>query len=94
MHKGVIMVIIHLSRILGDRRMSQAELSRRTGIRPMTINDWYHDITDKISLDHLDKICEVLQCSVTDLIEYIPNKKCKTDEHLITEQHGNRKKHL
>lgn len=88
------MVIIHLSRILGEKRISQAELSRRTGIRPMTINDWYHDITDKISLDHLDKICEVLECSVTDIIEYIPNKKRITDECLITEQHGNRKKHL
>lgn len=88
------MVILHLSRILGDRRMTQAELSRRTGIRPMTINDWYHDITDRISLEHLDKICEVLQCTVSDLIEYIPNKRSITGENLITEQHGNRKKHL
>ncbi|MEE1076503.1 MAG: helix-turn-helix transcriptional regulator [Acutalibacteraceae bacterium] len=88
------MVILHLSRILGEKRMTQAELSRRTGIRPMTINDWYHDITDKISLEHLDRICEVLECSVTDLIEYIPNRERITDKNLIIEQHGNRKKHL
>lgn len=87
------MVILHLNRILGEKRMSQAELSRCTGIRPMTVNDWYHDITDKISLEHLDRICEVLDCSVSDIIEYIPNKKPITGKNLILEQHGNRKKH-
>lgn len=33
---GVIMIKIHLSTILGKYRMTQAELSRKTGIRPAT----------------------------------------------------------
>ena len=49
--------------------------------------------TEKSSLEHLDRICEVLDCSVSDIIEYIPNKKPITGKNLILEQHGNRKKH-
>lgn len=33
------MIKIHLSKILGEKRMSQAEFSRQTDIRPSTIND-------------------------------------------------------
>lgn len=66
------MVRIHLSRLLGDRKMSQADLARITGIRPGTINDWYHEMTDRINLDHLDKICQALECPISELLERIP----------------------
>ena len=85
------MVKNYLSRLLGERRMSQAELSRRTGIRAATINEIYHEIAERISVDHVDKICEVLDCSLHDLFEYIPNKVRSTGKDLILEEHGNRK---
>ncbi|MDE5946702.1 MAG: helix-turn-helix transcriptional regulator [Oscillospiraceae bacterium] len=86
------MIKIHLSRILGEKRMSQAELSRQTGIRPSTISDIYNEITERLNIDHLDRICEYLDCDITDLIEYIPNAQKKTGEFLIKEEHGNCKK--
>lgn len=86
------MVKNHLSRILGERRWSQARLARETGIRPSTINDLYHEIAERVSFDHLDKICEALHCSLDELVEYIPNQKPHTGENLIIEEHGNRKK--
>ncbi len=42
-------------------------------------------------MEHLDRICEVLGCGVSDLIEYIPNSQRKTGKDLIVEEHGNRK---
>lgn len=69
------MVKIHLSRVLGDRKLTQADLARKTGIRPTTINEMYHELVERVNLDHLDKICEVLDCKIEDLLEYIPNKK-------------------
>ena len=42
-------------------------------------------------MEHIDRICEVLGCSVDELIEVIPNKNPKTGKHLIVEEHGNRK---
>ncbi|MDP4144179.1 MAG: helix-turn-helix transcriptional regulator [Bacillota bacterium] len=69
------MIKIHLSRILGEKRWTQADLARKTGIRQNTIGLYYHELIERMNVDHLDKICEVLDCSINDLIEYIPKKK-------------------
>ncbi|MDE5946547.1 MAG: helix-turn-helix transcriptional regulator [Oscillospiraceae bacterium] len=86
------MIKIHLSRILGEKRMSQAELARQTGIGPSTVSDIYNEITERLNVDHLDRMCEFLGCDITDLIEYIPNAQKKTGTFLIKEEHGNCKK--
>lgn len=69
------MVRIKLSTLLGERRMTQIELSRKTGIRPATINEIYHELCERINLEHIDKICEALDCDISDLLKYEPNKK-------------------
>lgn len=71
------MVRILLSRKLGELRMTQADLARKTGIRPNTINELYHELCERVSLEHLDLICEALQCDLTEIIELIPNKTSK-----------------
>lgn len=86
------MIKINLSRLLGERRMTQKQLSQLTGIRANTINDLYHEIAVSLKVEHLDKICEVLDCSINDLIEYKPNKVPRTGKNLIIEEHGNQKK--
>ena len=64
------MIKILLSRKLGELRWTQADLARATGIRPSTINDLYHEMADRVNLEHLDLICEALDCEVGDLLEY------------------------
>lgn len=86
------MIKIHLSRVLGEKRWTQAQLARATGIRPSTICAFYNEFVDRISIDQLDKICEALECDISDLLEYVPNKDKRTGKNLILEQHGNRKK--
>lgn len=85
------MVRIYLSKLLGERRMSQKELSEKTGIRPNTINEWYHEIVVSLKVEHIDLICEALDCTIDELIQVTPNKNPKTGKHLILEEHGNRK---
>lgn len=67
------MIRILLSTRLGELRWTQADLARKTGIRPSTINDMYHEMCDRINLEHLDLICEALGCELSDLIVRIPN---------------------
>lgn len=67
------MIKILLSTRLGERRWTQADLARATGIRPSTINDMYHEIAERVGLEHLDLICEALECDLSDLIIRIPN---------------------
>lgn len=54
------MVKFHLSKLLGERKMTQKELSRKTGIRNSTINELYHEIAISIksrkSIFEIDKI--------------------------------------
>lgn len=66
------MIRILLSSLLGERKMSQAELAKLTGIRPNTISELYHEFAERINLEHLDLICEALDCDLDELIIRVP----------------------
>lgn len=74
------MIRIVLSTRLGERRMTQSELARATGIRSQTINEMYHDFSDRVNLDDLDLICEALDCTLSDLLIYEPNEVRRVKE--------------
>lgn len=67
------MIKILLSRKLGELRWTQADLARKTGIRPTTINELYHEMAERVNLEHLDLICEALDCELDEIIVRIPN---------------------
>lgn len=71
------MIRILLSTRLGERKMTQADLARITGIRPNTISELYHELVDRVNLEHLDLICEVLNCPLDELIVRRPDNKAK-----------------
>lgn len=76
------MIKIRLSAKLGELRLTQADLSRATGIRPNTINEYYHELTDRINLEHFDLICDYLGCELTEILVYThtvhPEMRTKT----------------
>lgn len=80
------MIKNHLSRILGEKRWTQARLSQETGIRPTTISYLYNEFADHVSFEQLDLICEALDCSISDLLEYIPNAERRTGKELIRDK--------
>ncbi len=65
------MIKITLSRKL---RVTQSELAAATGIRSNTINDLYHNLAGRVSIEQLDKICEALNCNLNEIVEFSPNK--------------------
>lgn len=71
------MIRILLSTRLGERRWTQADLARMTGIRPSTISDIYHELVERVNLEHLDLICEALDCDLSDLIIRTPNAEVR-----------------
>ena len=68
-------VKINLAVLLAERKMKQKDLIDITGIRKNTINDLYHELALGIKFEHLEKICDALDCTASDLIKYIPDKK-------------------
>lgn len=63
-----------VSRRIGELRLNQAWLSRKTGIRKATIWELYNDMAKGISFAHMDAICKALNCDVSDLFEYVPDE--------------------
>ncbi len=62
------MIKINLRKLLSGRGMTQTELASRTGIRPSTICSICSNSCTFLKLEHIDKICLVLGCSVQELI--------------------------
>ena len=78
------MIRVLLSARLGEKRLTQADLARMTGIRPATINELYHEIADRASLEHLDLICEALDCDLSDLIVRVgPDEELKFQTKIV-----------
>ena len=69
------MIRILLSTKLGELRLSQADLARKTGIRASTIGDYYNELTDRINLRHFELICKALDCDLTDILVYRPDEE-------------------
>jgi putative transcriptional regulator len=83
-----------LAEMLEKRDKTMYQLSKESGIRPNTISQWYnndelrHQLDEKgnskdvkaISVDVLDKICKAIDCSIEDLIEYVPDNDNKPSE--------------
>lgn len=78
------MIRVLLSARLGEKRLTQADLARMTGIRPATINELYHEIADRVSLEHLDLICQALDCDLSDLIVRVgPDEELKFQTKIV-----------
>ena len=57
--------------MLAMREMTQKELAEKTGIRPPTVSAICTGTVKHLPVDALDKICAVLNCHPSDLMEYI-----------------------
>lgn len=65
----------NLKRLLFERDLKQIDLHRMTGIRYETINAYYHNYVKRMNVKDLIKICDALQCKLSELIEYDPKEK-------------------
>ncbi len=56
--------------MLAMRNMTQKDLAEQTGIRPPTVSAICTGKVKQLPIDALDKICKVLNCQPSDLMEY------------------------
>jgi len=59
-----------LSILMGERRYNIQDVYEKTGLSRSTIARLYHDKTQRVDYDTLDRLCRVFECSVSDIIEY------------------------
>lgn len=72
------MIRIKISELLGKHKMSQAALARATNIRPATVSKMYYEESKRLDISQLNRICNVFNCEISDLLEYIPDDKHKS----------------
>ncbi|GLR62813.1 helix-turn-helix domain-containing protein [Marinospirillum insulare] len=63
------MVQCHLARLMGEHKMKIADVARETGLNRNTITLLYKETAQRIDLDAIDKLCELFDCEVGDLLE-------------------------
>lgn len=61
---------IILNKTLERKKISQYKLAKDTGIAASTLNNLCNGKTTSIQFSILDKICEALNCEVSDILEH------------------------
>lgn len=65
------MIKCHLSRLLGERKLTLQKVHEGTGISRTTLTDIYHEKVKQMKFETMQKLCDFLNCSVGDLLENV-----------------------
>lgn len=68
------MIVIHLDVMMAKRKMSLNELSERVGITLANLSILKNNKAKAIRFSTLEAICQVLDCSVADIMEFVPDR--------------------
>ena len=61
------MIKCHLSKLLGEKKLSIADISRDTSINRGVITRLYHETAIRVDLEVVEKICYYLDCDLNEL---------------------------
>lgn len=64
------MIRITLDEKLREMNMSRYELAKRTGIQYQIIDNYYKNRVKRYDSYVLERICDALDCSLSEIIEY------------------------
>ena len=63
------MVRVHLSRLMGEKRLKIADIERDTGLSRTTLSRLYHEKAGRLDFDTLETLCRYFDVGVADLLE-------------------------
>ena len=67
------MIRLSLDKVLENRQISRYELAKRTGIQYQIIDNYYKNRVKRFDSYVLERICDALECTPGDIIEYCSN---------------------
>jgi putative transcriptional regulator len=71
------MIRCHLSRLMGERKLKVAEVSRQTGLSRKAITALFKETGQRVEFETLDRLCRFFECSIGEMMEYIPDEPGK-----------------
>ncbi|MFZ7936198.1 MULTISPECIES: helix-turn-helix domain-containing protein [Bacillus cereus group] len=63
------MIKCHLSKLMGERKMTIQDVHEQTGLNRNTISNLYHEKVKRVDYDTIDKLCTLFGCTVGELLE-------------------------
>ena len=63
------MIRCNLARLMGERKMKVMDVARETGLHRNTITLLYKETAQRIDLEAIDKLCELFDCEVGQLLK-------------------------
>jgi putative transcriptional regulator len=80
MNKGETMeqygtIRIKLDELIKKSGVSKNKLSHKAEMQRSQINNYCNNTITRLDVDVLARICTVLECDISDLLEFIPQKK-------------------
>ena len=73
--EGYKMVRLTIDKMLEKRGITRYELAKRTEIKFQTIDRYYKNRVIRYDSYILDRICTVLECNVSDILEYVKDEE-------------------
>ena len=61
---------IHLKEVMDAKNITRNYLAKASNTRFEVINKWYNNDVERLDLDILARVCFVLDCLPSDIIEY------------------------
>jgi putative transcriptional regulator len=56
---------------MGEKKLKIIDVARETGLHRNTVTLLYKETAQRIDLEAIDKLCELFECEVADLLERI-----------------------
>ena len=69
------MIIVNLDVMMAKRKISSLQLSEKLGITPANLSILKTNKGKAIRFSTLNKLCEILDCTVEDILEYRKEEK-------------------
>jgi len=66
------MIRCHLARLMGERKMRISDVMRETDLSRTTVTLLYKETALKVDLEALDKLCDLFNCEIQDLLQKSP----------------------
>jgi len=63
------MIKLHLSRLMGERRLKIADVVRDTGISRTALTRLYYEKVERLDLETLELLCRYLDVDISDMLE-------------------------
>lgn len=73
------MILVHLDVMLAKRKMKVGELADKIGLSIVNVSILKNGKAKAIRMSTLSKICEVLDCQPSDILEYRPEEGKEED---------------